>query len=100
MTENEAINELQANIDLPFGFTVSDETTEFAIKALEEIQQYRAIGTVEEFKVLKEKKRTKKPKSNKIIFTGDSHAYCPYCKAEINVFFTGKCGNCDKEIEW
>lgn len=47
MTENEAINELQANIDLPFGFTVSDEVSEIAIQALEEIQQYRAIGTVE-----------------------------------------------------
>lgn len=35
MTENEAINELQANIDLPFGFTVSDEVSEIAIKALE-----------------------------------------------------------------
>ena len=43
MTENEAINELQANIDLPFGFTVSDEVSEMAIQALEEIQQYRAI---------------------------------------------------------
>lgn len=55
MTENEAINELQANIDLPFGFTVSDEVSEMAIKALEEIQQYREIGTIEEFKDLKEK---------------------------------------------
>lgn len=35
MTENEAINELQSNIDLPFGFTVSDEVSEIAIKALE-----------------------------------------------------------------
>ena len=107
--KNEAINELQANIDLPFGFTVSDETSEIAIKALEEIpeyraykeifeshfskealeflsdkeefgkwlergkwiakrcdeiarelEQYRAIGTVEEFKVLKEKCVAKK----------------------------------------
>lgn len=54
MTENEAINELQANIDLPFGFTVSDEVSEIAIQALEEIQQYRAIGTVEELKTMKE----------------------------------------------
>ena len=55
MTENEAINELQSNIDLPFGFTVSDEVSEIAIKALEEIKQYRAIGTVEELQALKEK---------------------------------------------
>ena len=32
-----------------------DETYLFAIQALEEIQQYRAIGTMEEFKALKEK---------------------------------------------
>ena len=50
MTENEAINELQTNIDLPFGFTVSDEVSKIAIKALEEIQQYRAIGTIGEIK--------------------------------------------------
>ena len=48
MTENEAINELQANIDLPFGFTVSDEVSGMAIQALEEIQQYRNLGTAEE----------------------------------------------------
>lgn len=54
MTENEAINELQSNIDLPFGFTVSDEVSEIAIQALEEIKQYRAIGTVEELKSMKE----------------------------------------------
>lgn len=35
MTEQEAIIELQKNIDLPFGFTVSDEASETAIKALE-----------------------------------------------------------------
>lgn len=35
MTEQEAIIELQQNIDLPFGFTVSDEVSEIAIKALE-----------------------------------------------------------------
>ena len=48
MTEQMAIIELQHNIDLPFGGSVSDEASEMAIKALEEIQQYRALGTVEE----------------------------------------------------
>ena len=52
MTENEAINVLQLNKP----FTASKEANnaiEMAIQALEEIQQYRAIGTVEEFKVFK-----------------------------------------------
>ena len=43
MTENEAIKELETNIDLPFGFTVSDEASKIAIQALEEIQQYRVM---------------------------------------------------------
>lgn len=72
MTENEAINELQSNIDLPFGFTVSDEVSEIAIKALEEIKQYRAIGTIEEFKALKEKNEPKKPIRN-------DECTCPSC---------------------
>ncbi|MDE7156722.1 MAG: hypothetical protein K2O02_01970 [Lachnospiraceae bacterium] len=50
MTENEAIEELKENIELPFGSSISDEASRMAIKALEEIQQYRAIGTVEEIK--------------------------------------------------
>lgn len=35
MTESEAIKELQDNIDLPFGVTVSDEASRIAIKAFE-----------------------------------------------------------------
>ena len=35
MTDSEAINELQDNIDLPFGVTVSDEASRMAINALE-----------------------------------------------------------------
>ena len=35
MKESEAIKELQDNIDLPFGVTVSDEASRMAINALE-----------------------------------------------------------------
>ena len=35
MTEREAVKELQDNIDLPFGVTVSDEASRMAINALE-----------------------------------------------------------------
>ena len=43
MTESEAIKELQDNIDLPFGVSVSDEASRMAIKALEkqiEMEKY------------------------------------------------------------
>lgn len=54
MTESEAIKELKQNIEMPFGSNISNEVSKLAIKALEEIQQYRVIGTVEECSKLKE----------------------------------------------
>lgn len=99
MTEQMAIIELQQNIDLPFGGSVSDEASEIAIKALEEIQQYRALGTVEEFKALKEKK-PKKQKNNKVIYTHDSYAYCPHCKHSIETLFISHCTVCEGELDW
>lgn len=54
MTENEAIKELETSIDLAKMCTQNYERKneiqgyEMAIKALEEVQQYRSIGTVEE----------------------------------------------------
>lgn len=54
MTENEAIKELETSIDLAKMCTQNYERKneiqgyEMAIKALEEVQQYREIGTVEE----------------------------------------------------
>lgn len=59
-----------------------------AIQALEEIQQYRAIGTVEEFKDLKEKNELKKPD-----YEGDGY----YC-GQI-VLDTWICPNCEKHYE-
>jgi aerobic-type carbon monoxide dehydrogenase small subunit (CoxS/CutS family) len=48
-----------------------------AIESLEEIQQYRAIGTVEEFKALKEKSVAKKPIQQET--TEKTHYKCPFC---------------------
>ena len=54
MTENEAIKELETSIDLAKMCTQNYERKneiqgyEMAIKSLEEVQQYRQIGTVEE----------------------------------------------------
>lgn len=53
MTENEAIKELQLNIELPFGSNISREATQLAIQAFEEVQQYQKIGTPEELQDMK-----------------------------------------------
>lgn len=41
MTEREAIKEIQDNIDLPFGVTVSDEASRMAINALEKQEKIK-----------------------------------------------------------
>lgn len=45
--ENEAIEAIKANMPTS-GYQMLRESLDMAIKALEEIQQYREIGTVEE----------------------------------------------------
>lgn len=63
MTENEAIKELETSIDLAKMCTQNYERKneiqgyEMAIKALEEVQQYRQIGTVEECREAVEKQK-------------------------------------------
>lgn len=55
MTEEGAKQILRDYRVVTGGFIDLREAIDIAIKALEEIQAYRAIGTVEEFKDLKER---------------------------------------------
>lgn len=98
MTENEAIDELNTSIDLARMCTENLERKrevqgyETAIKALEEIQQYRAIGTVEECRAAMEKQKPKKP-----VMDGyccfESYE-CPTCHHDISneQKYCDKCG--------
>lgn len=65
-------------------------------RALEEIQQYRAIGTVEEFQELKEKNTPKK-----IEYQGRSKRnYCPTCKQFLGWDYSWKyCKHCGQAID-
>lgn len=79
-------------------------------KALSEIQQYRAIGTVEECRAAVEKQRAKKP----IMKTDDGiesisglSPYCPFCGCELtdripfdNKDFYFHCLNCGQRFDW
>lgn len=113
MTENEAIDELNASIDLAKMCTENLERKrevqgyETAIKAPEEIQQYRAIGTVEECRAAMEKQTAKKGIREKIkkgYNRGMHHYYCPVCyeKGDLrNKYNVGSyCSDCGQKLDW
>lgn len=126
MTEQEAIQQLEFDramilFDPSTGETIEPEMLKLfnednyktyiadglAIKALEEIQQYREIGTVERYRVMAYKMKPEKPikATNKY-----SNVYaCPCCgyilihKDETGWFCGRKykfCPECAKNIDW
>lgn len=92
--ENEAIECLRKNKPTS-GFYMLQESVDIAIQALEEIQQYRAIGTLEEIRALKEKSEPKKPRWH-------GHHFCPHCNNIVYVN-AGKdiyCPKCGQALDW
>jgi hypothetical protein len=104
MTENEAISVLKM---IEAHGSLSSKAREMSIQSLEEIQQYRAIGTVEEFKALKEKNEPKKPIEIKCgcygITKNGRKGYliknkCPNCGSEeLMNSFPCRCG---QKLDW
>jgi hypothetical protein len=118
MTENEA-KILLCQMYLPQFVEKEKQALTMAIQALEEIQQYRAIGTIEEFEKLKEKNEAKKAKKSGVMdsngvfhatngINGVPYDLCPNC--EINLctdgIFGGNtrgmkyCKNCGQKLDW
>lgn len=108
MTENEAIERLKC---MRLFMQINDKSSEskfleedyiankLAIEALEEVQQYREIGTVEECQEARERQRGKKPILDTIYH---QQYYCPNCED----FLVRKNGNkphhciCGQAIDW
>lgn len=81
-----------------FGF---DQAILIAAQALEEVQQYREIGTVEECRKAVEKQKAKKPVKDKY-----HHNCCPNCgwivsgEGGYGEEFCPHCENCGQAIRW
>ena len=95
MTDDEAIERIKYRIHTVEQIVGRSgmEDLEMAIKALEEVQQYRAIGTLEECRAAVEKQTAKRPRiiGNAMIcpscprcFKSDNSAYCPSCGQMID----------------
>lgn len=110
MTEKEAIKEIKrwTGILMNAGSQCVNETAEaqeMAISALEEIQQYREIGTVKECREAVEKQMPKKPD-----YEGDGYAdghivydtwICPCCGKcyEVDYDNYSHCPECGQAID-
>ena len=116
MTENEAIEFLKSRcLGLQCEYHIKgrckdnyvtkekrmDDTLSLAEKALEEIQQYRAIGTIEECREAVEKQKVKK-----VIAYGDSEdgdILCPYCDDDLWDYKEcgfNNCPFCGQRLDW
>ena len=116
MTEKEAkelikyINKEYFYYDKEGEFDEINEALDMAISALEEIQQYRALGTVEELREAKRKQVPKKPILKPYDWEDEnSHnpccgLHCPTCGDLMTDYFPNEinrhCLNCGQAIDW
>ena len=117
MTENEAIDKLK---NMRLFMQIEDNKNEckfaeddyvankMALQALEEVQQYREIGTPEECRAWKEKQNAKKIISFDYN-NGTVNYGCPVCKRKIISKIDGKwcggtfneyCDRCGQKLDW
>lgn len=113
MTENEAIEvlnnfdmQVSAKADGAYQSTIGGMACKIAVKALSEIQQYRAIGMVEECKEARERQRAKKVNNRKMLRDFNKIPYavrgdCPNCGSvgllSVN---TDYCNACGQHLSW
>ena len=91
MTVQEVIEYLEQH-----GF-IADEVKDMCIEALVQVEQYRALGTVEELKEAREKQIPKKPKSEQYFYGVLDR--CPVCDALLG-HSENYCHNCGQALKW
>jgi hypothetical protein len=106
MTENEAKNKLDslhyAILNCSFNQVVSESEMEalcMAKDVLEEIQQYKSIGTVEEFNNLKEKSIPIKPIRQPNHDWTHEEVLCPRCRGYVSEYTNPYC-RCGQNLDW
>lgn len=114
MTENEAIKHLQSYAEVVdnmikyckdfepkadiTGYLEKKTVFAMAISAIKEVQQYRAIGTVEECREAVEKQKPKKPHRNYKKFSG-LWCKCGWYLGQKQCLDIKYCPNCGQAID-
>lgn len=105
MTENDAIELIKNRIFTATGIVGIGSNgkaftdLETAIKALEEIQQYRAIGTLEECRKAMEKQIPQKP-SNESLDGLNYFSICPSCNQGLDEDERESFCECGQRLDW
>ena len=91
-----------ATVGISSSFKKSAEVIEIL---LNEIQQYRAIGTIDEFKALKEKSEPKKPEVDEFDYgegfvCGECESFLHYVDDDDEHIRTNYCCHCGTKIDW
>lgn len=102
--ENEAIDCLKKNKPTS-GFYMLQESVDMAIQALEKVQAFEIIGTIEEFKALKEKAEPKKPEVDEFDYgegfvCGECESFLHYVDDDDEHIRTNYCCHCGTRIDW
>lgn len=104
MTENETIEFMKRYL---YAECYTDKCVNahiIAINALEEVQKYRAIGTVEECRALKDRLVAKKVSLRHVRkFDGFDDGECPTCGESVSRDFDGTdifCPECGQKLDW
>lgn len=101
--DNEYIPESVDKEAIIYGNTICANEHEQLAEWLEELKQYRAIGTVEECRAAMEKQTAKKPMHVTNSYFGyqkhkEHVGYCPDCGHQVEEPYG--CPNCLRKIDW
>lgn len=101
--DNEYIPESVDKEAIIYGNTICADEHEQLAEWLEELKQYRAIGTPEECRAAMEKQKAKKPMHVTNSYFGyqkhkEHVGYCPDCGHQVEEPYG--CPNCLRKIDW
>ena len=98
---------INENIKNPFAYTSTsichncDHKDEYIEELESEVAEYKSIGTVEEFKALKEKSVAKKVIDNTPTESKEEFWYqCPNCRCDLTKIRGVHCWGCGQKLDW
>lgn len=105
MTENvcNLLDNLTKHNSKQYGYELSQREISQILKLFDDVkrlEEFEAIGTIEEFKALKEKSMAKKPTRKPNIGWTYEEVVCPTCGKYISSAYTDNYCKCGQKLDW